>query len=69
MELSCVFTVAFHEDARREETQVLQVQQRLQHRVGPEETRGGLWEDLLLLLWLPIRQQGGAAVTYLQDGA
>lgn len=33
------FGVALHENACREEAQVCQVQQLLQHRVGPEETR------------------------------
>lgn len=59
--------VALYEDACREETQMLQVQQWIQHRVGPEEAHRGLWEDLPLYMWLPVRQQGGSALTHLQD--
>lgn len=46
--------IALHEDACREEAQVLKVQQWLQHRMGPEETYGRLWEDLPVYMWLPL---------------
>ena len=40
----------------------------LQHGVGPEEARRGLWEDLPLHMWLPLRQQSRPALSHLQDG-
>lgn len=48
------FILALHEDACGEETQVLQVQQRLQHGVGPKEAHRRLWEDLPLYMWVPL---------------
>lgn len=46
---------------------MLQVQQRLQHRVGPEEAHRGLWEDLSLHVRMSVRQQARTAVAHLQD--
>lgn len=65
----CCSIEALHENARREETQVLEVQQWLQHRVGPEETHRRLWEDLQMHVWLPLRQPGGSSLARLQDGS
>lgn len=63
------FITALHEDACRKKTQMLQVQQWLQHRVGSKEAHRGLWEDVPLYVWLPLCQQGCTTLTYLQDRA
>lgn len=58
---------ALYENARREEAQMFQMQQWLQYGVGPEETHGGLWENIQVHMRMPVCKSGCVVVSYLQN--
>lgn len=59
--------IAFYEDACREEAQMCQVQQWVQHRMGLEAPYRGMRKDVQLYMRLSVRKSNSTAVPHLQN--